>query len=200
MTRTVYRLAVVVFVVVLAGGPLLAAPVLGRSGADVSAPGAASRALAHVAELLGGALVVFGAIRVKDAGSLAQKFATRAAAAAPDYTSGVKDAGGDWETNTKASEDNYAAGVTQAIGDKRFGKGVAAAGAAKYVNRAGTLGAQRYPSGVQASQGEWAQKTQPYLQVISSLNLPPRRPKGDPANAARAQAVASALRAAKVGR
>lgn len=200
MTRTGYKLLLIGFIVLLATGPILAAPRLAAPGAHVQAPAGVQLVVDAVAALLGGGSLVFGAIRIRDAGSLAQKFAQRAAAAAPDYTSGVKDAGADWEANTKASEDNYAAGVTQAIGDKRFGKGVAAAGAAKYVNRAGTLGAQRYPSGVQASQGEWAQKTQPYLQVISSLNLPPRRPKGDPANAARAQAVAAALRSAKVGR
>ena len=84
-----------------------------------------------------------GAIRIKDTGSLAKKFVQRASAAAGDYKDGVTAAGGDWETNTKASEDNYAAGVQAAIGDKRFGKGVTNAGASKYVTRASTLGAQR---------------------------------------------------------
>ena len=51
------------------------------------------------------------AIRIKDTGSLAKKFATRAGAAANDYKDGVAQAGGDWEANTKAAEQNYEAGV-----------------------------------------------------------------------------------------
>ena len=140
------------------------------------------------------------AIRIKDTGSLAQKFVQRAGAAAGDYKDGVQAAGADWEANTKASEDNYKLGVTQAANAGRFGKGVADAGAAKYTARATTLGAQRYPSGVQAAQGAWAQGAQPYLQALGSMQLPPRRPKGDPGNQARANFVASALRAMKVGK
>jgi hypothetical protein len=36
---------------------------------------------------------------------------------------------------------------------------------------------------------------QPYLQLLSTLNLPPRAPKGDPANLQRVAAVTSAERA-----
>jgi hypothetical protein len=139
-------------------------------------------------------------IRVKDAGSLAKKWVRNAGTAGPDYTAGVQAAGADWEANTRAAGDNYAQGVTAAIGDKRFERGVGAAGAAKYTGRASTLGAQRYGPGVQASEQEWAQKTQPFLQTIASLNLPVRRPKGDPGNMARSQAVAAALRAQAISK
>lgn len=139
-------------------------------------------------------------IRIKDAGALAKKFVQRASAAAGDYKDGVSAAGADWETNTKMAEDNFAAGVQQAITDKRFGKGVAAAGAAKFVNRASTLGAQRFPSGVAAAEQAWSQNTQPFLQTLGSLSLPPRGPKGDPRNMARSNAVAAALRAQAVGK
>jgi hypothetical protein len=40
---------------------------------------------------------------------------------------------------------------------------------------------------------------QPYLDTLKGMELPPRRPKGDPGNQARANAVASRLRAQKVG-
>jgi len=140
------------------------------------------------------------AIRIKDTGSLAKKFVQRASAAAGDYKSGVEAAGQDWESNTKASADNWAAGVQQAIGDKRFDKGVANAGAAKFTSRAASLGAQRYPTGVGAAESDWAKGAQPYLDALKSIDLPPRRPKGDPGNQARANAVALKLRMMKVGR
>jgi hypothetical protein len=140
------------------------------------------------------------AIRIKDTGSLAKKFVTRAQSAQADYTAGVQAAGSDWETNTKAAEQNFADGVNQAIADKRFGKGVANAGQGKYVQRAATLGAQRFPTGVAAAEGDWAKGAQPYLDTLKGMDLPPRRPKGDPSNMQRANAVATKLRAMKVGK
>jgi len=139
-------------------------------------------------------------MRIKDTGSLAKKFVRNASAAAGEYTSGVQASGQDWATNTAAAGDNYAAGVTAAISDGRFLRGVSEAGAQKFVQRATTLGAQRYPTGVGAAEAEWAKNTEPSLQVLRSLSLPPRRPKGDPGNQARANAVAMALRAHAIGK
>lgn len=139
-------------------------------------------------------------IRVKDIGAASKKFVQRASAATPDYTEGVKSAGADWEQNTRAGADNYKAAVVQAASEGRFEKGVSQAGAQKYQQRAQTLGSQRYGPGVQASESEYARNTAPYLQTIASMTLPPRRPKGDPGNMQRSQAVAAALRAQKLGK
>lgn len=139
-------------------------------------------------------------MRIRDTASIAKKFVARAQAAAGDYKTGVEASGQDWQTNTERSGENYAQGVTQAIGDKRFEKGVSAAGSQKFVARASTLGAQRFPTGVGASEADFAKGAAPYLDALKSMELPPRRPKGDPGNQARAQAVAMRLRAIKVGR
>jgi hypothetical protein len=139
-------------------------------------------------------------MRIRDTASIAKKFVARASAATNDYKTGVEAAGQDWQANTERSGDNYAAGVQQAIGDKRFERGVQAAGAAKFVTRASTLGAQRFPTGVGAAEADFAKGAAPYLDALKSMELPPRRPKGDPGNQARAQAVAMRLRAIKVGR
>jgi hypothetical protein len=140
------------------------------------------------------------AIRIKDVGQLAKKFVRNAGAASGDYKDGVEAAAQDWATNTAASGDNYSAGVQQAVADKRFEKGVSEAGAEKFRRNASTKGAQRYAPGVAAAEGDWARGAGPALDVLRNLNLPPRRPKGDPGNQARANAVAAALRAHKVGR
>ncbi len=138
------------------------------------------------------------AIKVKDATTSAQKFSTRAAAASQDYATGVAAAGAAWQSATAGSGDAYAAGVQAAIGRKAFENGVAKAGASKYSTNASGKGAQRYPSGVQAAAPAWQAATAKYLQVLSGLTLPPRRPKGDPGNLARVQAVTTALRQAKL--
>lgn len=141
-----------------------------------------------------------GALNVKDTGTIAAKFVRNAQAAAGDYKTGVQSAGPAWEAGARAGEDNYATGVQQAIADKRFGKGIAAAGASKYVTMASEKGSTRFGPGVAASQGEYARGAQPYLDALKGITLPPRRPKGDPSNYARAQAVGDRLRAVKLGK
>ncbi len=138
------------------------------------------------------------AVKVKDAGASATKFANRASAAAGDYAAGVQGAGQSWQTATAASGDAYAQGVTAAISRKAFEGGVAKAGAAKYTANASGKGAQRYPQGVSAAGPAWQASVTKYLQVIANLQLNPRRPKGDPANLTRVQQVTQALRAAKL--
>lgn len=139
------------------------------------------------------------AIHVKDAASSATKFVQRAQAAAPDYAKGVANAGAKWQQNASLSADSYAAGVQTAISSGRFQKGINAAGAGKYQTNAAGKGAQRYPQGVAQAGPNWQNNTQPFLDTIAALTLPPRRPKGDPANFQRSQMVADALRKKKVG-
>lgn len=137
-------------------------------------------------------------MKVKDTGSVAAKFKTRASAASQDYAAGVAGAGADWESNTAASEGNYEQGVQEAIGRKAFGKGVRGS-AGKFVQNAQALGAQRYPTGIAQAQDAYARGVGPFLDTLKGMNLPPRGPKGSAQNQARANAVATALRAKKVG-
>lgn len=139
------------------------------------------------------------AVAVKDAGAAAQKFVANASAAGGAYSTGVANAGSKWAANTKASADSYALGVQQSITNGRFAAGVDQQSQGKYQTRASGVGAQRYPQGVQQAGPTWQAATTPYLQTIAGLNLPPRQPKGSPANYARVQTVGDALRAKKLG-
>lgn len=194
------RLFVAALVVLLAAAPVGAVSRLRFTESHATDAGGES-----VVRLLGvlgsaGTLVVFGAIRLRDLGSLSKKFVQRASAAAPEYATGIDQGGQDWEANTKAAEDNYKTAVTTAAAEGRFGRGVSAAGQAKYMSRAKTLGAQRFPTGVAAAEGDWARGFGPSHQLLSGMQLPPRRPTGDPGNQARANAVATALAALKRGK
>jgi hypothetical protein len=137
--------------------------------------------------------------RVTDAAAAAKKFTMRGQAAASDYRDGVAAAGSDWAQNTAASEDNYNAGVQDAISRKAFSKGVAKTGAQGYVDRATTVGAQRFPQGIAAAGPAWQDGAQPYLDVARNTNLTPRGPKGSPQNMQRAADMAAAMRRKKVG-
>jgi len=140
------------------------------------------------------------ALRVRDAASAAERFKTKASAAAGDYANGVKGAGSNWESGAAAGEQNFAQGVQDAVARGAFGKGVRASGASYYEQRAATIGASRYSPGVAAGAANYAEGVTPYLDTIRNLNLSPRRPKGDPSNIQRVAEVANALRQRKVGR
>jgi hypothetical protein len=139
------------------------------------------------------------ALTVKSAQAAAQKYVTNAQAAAPAYATGVQGAGQKWQQNTAAAADNWAAGVVQATTDGRFANNVNQAAATKYQTRASSVGPQRYQTGVAGAQQAWQSNTQPYLQTLQNLTLPPRQPKGSVANYQRVQAVGQALRAQKLG-
>lgn len=139
------------------------------------------------------------AIQTKDINSIATKWSSRAQAAGPDYTAGVKGTQKDWAALTAASADAWGAGVSQAVTDGRFGKGVTAAGTDKWRTAAATKGAQRYPTGVAAGQPSYVAGFSPFLTVIQNLSLPPRSPRGSPNNIQRVSTIDAALHSKKVG-
>lgn len=197
--RTLQRLALILVLCTVAGGPLLAAPVLSPSGPAWTTPTLPATPLSTLAKVLAGAGAVVVGINIrKDTGTLAQKFVTRAGAAVGDYKAGVQAAGGDWETATKAAESSYEQGVQESIAQKRFGKGVSGAGG-KYQKNATELGATRYQPGVANAQGAWAAGVSPYLEKLKSLQLPPKGPRRSPQNQQRANMVALELGKLRTG-
>lgn len=138
------------------------------------------------------------AIRVKSGAAIADKYVARASAAGGDYNTGVQNPRRDQAEAAAAAKDSYAAGVQAAISDNRFEKGVRAAGSDKWRRKASTVGASRFPTGIQAAKGDFQNGVQPFLDTIASLELQPRFPKGDPRNFQRVTQVATALRQKKL--
>lgn len=196
--RILTRLALIATVLILTAGPLSAATLSLSSGAHLSAPaGPASTAIA-VVKVLAYGLAVFGAIQVKDNSAIAAKYVARAGVASKDYTDGVANAGGAWETGAKNGEGNFEQGVQDAIQRKAYGKGVTGS-AGKYVANATKLGAVRYGPGVQNGAGAYQAGVAPYLEKLRSLVLPPKGPRRSPQNQQRANMVAAELGKLKVG-
>jgi hypothetical protein len=198
--RILTRLSVVLAVLMLAAGPIVAAPLtppLSPTLTSASTP-AAGVACAVLALALGG-LAIGMAIKVKDNATITKKFVTRAGAAAGDYKAGVEGAAGDWETGAKAGEGNYEQGVQEAIADKRYGRGITGS-AGKYRDNASKLGAQRYVPGIQNAESAYGSGVAPYLEKLRSLTLPPKGPRRSPANQQRANMVALELGKLKTGK
>lgn len=184
---------------VLIGGPAYALPSLSAHLPTLSSSTAPGSPAPLSKSLPLGLFGVAGAITVKDTATVAQKFVTRASAAAPDYATGVQGAGPKWLSNAAAAEPNYVQGVQAAASRGAYGKGLQKHGAQKYQDNATKLGSQRYGPGVANAQAAYARGVDPYLNVLKGLDLPKRGPKGSPQNSQRSAAVAVALNKAKVG-
>ncbi len=141
-------------------------------------------------------------MHVKPLDQITSKWSQRAAAAGPAYQTGVQNPRISWQTATIASANNWATGVTAAVSNGRFTKGVTAAGDQKWSAGATGKGVQRYPQGVQNPQAQtnFSNGFAKSAQVLASLNLPPKFAKGDPQNQARSSAVQVALHNAKMGK
>lgn len=130
---------------------------------------------------------------MKDIGTIATKWSSRAGAAGSDYKDGVTLTTKDWAANTTAAKDSYAQGVQDAIGRGAFAAGVSKAGTPKWKAAASVIGAQRYPQGVAAGASAYATGFGLHAQALASLQYPPRGPKGSPQNIQRVATVATRL-------
>ena len=137
-------------------------------------------------------------MEIKSLDRTSRKWAEVAGRSQNEYREGVENPKRSWQASTLAAESAYEAGISEALSRKAFGKGVQEASDAKWKNRAVALGPGRYSQGVKVAQPDYQRGFGPYHSVISSLNLPPRGPKGDPGNIERVRMVAEALHAAKV--
>ena len=133
-----------------------------------------------------------------DPNAIATKWNQRASAAAPAYTAGVNNPRTDYATAAVGAEPTWEQGVTAAIGRKAFAAGVKRVGTTKWQAAAAGKGSQRYPGGVAAGQSNYQSGVTPYLQVLSTLSLPARGPKGSANNTQRVSAVDTALNSKKM--
>lgn len=135
------------------------------------------------------------AIRMPSPSAAAQKWSTVSSGRQNDYLEGVRSAGSAWQEGVNGAESTWAEGVQMAIGNGSYSHGVQGK-SSKYVDRASTLGAQRWSGGIQASGDAYQRGVTPIFQALSSVTLPPKMARGNPANYARVQAVGEAARQA----
>ena len=135
---------------------------------------------------------------IKPVSESADKWVKRAGAASADYARGVANPRRSWEEATLEAEGAQEAGVTEAITNKSFAKGVRNAGNAKWQRKATDVGAPRFGPGVAAAKSDYEQGFAPFANVIQGITLPPRGPKGDPRNFERVKIIGDALHEAKL--
>lgn len=136
------------------------------------------------------------AIRVPTPAAAAEKWSRVTPGRQQDYTAGVAAAGNEWQEAVNRSEDAWNAGVAQAAAEDRYMAGVAGK-AARYSQRAQSVGGPRWAQGVQNARADYERAIAPIFNAISSLTLPPRAQRGAPQNLQRVQVVVEALRAVR---
>lgn len=134
---------------------------------------------------------------VKPVNLSADKWARNAGSASGDYATGILNPKRSWAQATVEAAGAQAAGVQEAIADKRFERGVANAGDSKWQRKAKDVGASRFGPGVAAAKADYEKGFAPFASVIEGVTLPPRGPAGDPRNYERTQIIGDALHKAK---
>lgn len=137
-------------------------------------------------------------MKIKSLDTIAKKWTEVTPTRAEYYREGASGKGSAWEAGARQGEGNWKSGVAAASAAGLYGKGVSKAGASAYERGVMEKGVARWPQGVSVSGDAYAKGFGPYQSVISSLVLPPKGPKGSPANYARVQAVGTALRNKKM--
>ena len=136
---------------------------------------------------------------VKSLARSSEKWARQSQTAQPEYVAGVQNPRQDWADAAAGAAQNYERGVTQAIQEGRFASGVRAAGNQKWQSQTLAKGPTRWSEGIRLSTDQYERGFAPFRQVIENTTLPPRGPKGDPANIERVRVLAEALHNAKRG-
>ena len=136
-------------------------------------------------------------VKFKDLATSGKKFSDNASAASPTYVKNASASGQTWQDNTVAGADNFAKGVSAAVANGTFAKGVAKAGSAKYVKQIAAVAGSRYTDGVTKGAPAWQAGFGPIAAAVSSVDIGPRGPRGSQANKQRSSAMQDAFMAAK---
>lgn len=136
-------------------------------------------------------------INVPPIGEVAAKWQRRASQASGDLINGIQRAASRWAPATEAASDRWFQGVTEANTRGAFSSGVREAGNEKWLRKSRALAPARYGAGVAAGQQDYSSRFQPFLNVISAIDLPERGVRGSEANFDRSARVGRALHAAR---
>jgi hypothetical protein len=136
---------------------------------------------------------------IKSLSSISEKWARVTPQRQDDYKTGVANPKRDWAEETKASKENWKAGVDAAHNKDLFVKGIEAAGTGKWKEKTLKKGPARFAEGVYIAQPDYEKGFAPYREAIASAELGPRYPKRDPRNLNRVKSIVDALIAKKLG-
>lgn len=137
-------------------------------------------------------------MNIKSVADAGKKFSERVAVASEEYRAGINRTT-DQAEKAIAAKEAYEAGIANSIARGAREKGLAEAGTGKWKAKVLAVGVSRWPQGAKAGVGDYQKGVAPYFDVINSINLSPRGPKGSPENYDRVRSIGEALHAKKIG-
>jgi hypothetical protein len=137
---------------------------------------------------------------MKTASQSAEKYASRAAAAAGDYVSGAQSTTKDQAASAIAAASIWGQATQAAIADGRFAKGLQKSGKSKWLAGITSKGGGRFGEGVATAAPTYATESARFDSARGAASSLPRGVKGSPQNMQRVSAVVAALIKAKTGK
>jgi len=137
-------------------------------------------------------------MNIKSVADAGKKFSERVGVASEEYRAGINRTT-DQAEKAIAAKEAYEAGIANSIARGAREKGLAEAGTGKWKAKVLAVGVSRWPQGAKAGVGDYQKGVAPYFDVISSITLSPRGPKGSPENYDRVRSIGEALHAKKIG-
>ena len=134
---------------------------------------------------------------ISESAVIAEKWERVTPSRTPDYEAGVKNPRRDWADATQSASATYQEAMSISLAERRFERGVQAAGTRKWQEKTIAKGPTRWSQGVRLGTMDYMRGFDPYRNEIQRTVLPPRGPKGDPRNIERVRVLADALHALK---
>lgn len=118
---------------------------------------------------------------IPSAADIAKKWGDVTPARSAYYEAETPPAADLWETNTKGAKGTYKAAVADPKISDRFAGGVRGK-AAKFKRKVTDVGIARFGPGVSAAITDMQEGFDPYVAELAKIEVPDRKPRGDPAN------------------
>ena len=105
-----------------------------------------------------------------------------------------------WQSETVGAESTFKLAVAAADIGKRFSGGVKRVGSEKFARKVVDVGVGRYGPGVTAAEEDYSKGVEWVLSAIAAVEIPSRKPRGDPGNWARSQKIGDDLHKKRLSR
>lgn len=137
---------------------------------------------------------------MKTAQQSAEKYASRASAAAGDFVQGAQSTSKDQAASAIAAAAIYAQATQTAIAEGRYARGLQKSGKAGWLKGITEKGGNRYAEGVSSAAPDYATESARFDSARGAAASLPRGIKGSPQNLQRVAAVVAAQMKVKVGK
>jgi len=137
---------------------------------------------------------------VKSKDKVVKKWTEEAPRRAPYYEEETPAAAERWESEAVGAASTYKTAVSAPDIDKRFAGGIKRVGAAKFRRKVVSVGVARYGPGITAAKEDYDAGIDWVLAELAAVEVPERKPRGDPSNYERVKKIGDTLHKKRLAR